>query len=403
MGRHRPTEGVYLADPGLCADRFASCDDRDFRRRGSLLWLAGQESWAAVRFADGGRMGICLPGRHDHTIRSRWAISHGRSPTRAMPRIPLVKRPPMRWASTTCRGNVFQWCRDWYAPYATPGPLTDPVQTHDNLADKPQHMLRGGSWLREAKDCRSAARYKNSAGSRNADNGFRVVAAVELEKKPQAVPAPLPAEVPDTGPAPSSGGQDIVLGPSDMPTTTRQRCRRNGRYAPPDSDGGGIVWLAVVLIAGGAIVAAVIAMVRRSNATNSQPFGTNVTGRPFGPQSQPNSTGSSSTVSRIVSDGFWLGLLNLSPGSSVRYRWHARRSAPHRPDRRTDRNARAFHLYGSDTGQTWKSWASSRQPVMRRLITRHPSLFHNPLRIRRLLRRRGRSRVTLPHTDRHRA
>ncbi|MCA9009410.1 MAG: formylglycine-generating enzyme family protein [Planctomycetaceae bacterium] len=87
--------------------------------------------------------------------------------------MPVGQKQPNAFGLLDMSGNVYQWCRDVYNNYPTET-LIDPLQELPPQGDKLRNVLRGGSWMRPTKRCRSAARYRATPGTRNAENGFRV-------------------------------------------------------------------------------------------------------------------------------------------------------------------------------------------------------------------------------------
>ncbi len=89
--------------------------------------------------------------------------------------ITKTKYPSNPWGIHDMHGNVYEWCYDYYGTY--PDSLV--IDPTGPIRGK-KRVLRGGSFLRIAHQCRSAARHAVEPSWRGSEIGFRLVLGYPL-------------------------------------------------------------------------------------------------------------------------------------------------------------------------------------------------------------------------------
>jgi formylglycine-generating enzyme required for sulfatase activity len=135
------------------------------------LALPGEGQWEVAC-----RAGACTPFHFGDTLDANW-VNHIGSYTYGSGRKVLPRQRPWpvgffglvnRWGLTEMHGQLFEWCGDQWHPDpmgegwrndGQPWEVADTVPEAIGSAQKDWKLLRGGSWINDPHNCRSAYRY----------------------------------------------------------------------------------------------------------------------------------------------------------------------------------------------------------------------------------------------------
>ena len=144
------------------AQWLAQKESLDYRLPTEAEWEYAARAGSKTAFANGeiSETGCGLDANLDEM---GWYCGNANSSTH-----PVAQKLANAWGLFDMHGNVYEWCSDWYIEYPD-NPVIDPTGPGSGS----YRVNRGGSWINNARNCRSAYRFRFTPGLRDYYVGAR--------------------------------------------------------------------------------------------------------------------------------------------------------------------------------------------------------------------------------------
>lgn len=166
-GARRPVEHVSWEDAVEFCQKLSEKSDKDYRLPSEAEWEYACRAETTTPFHFGETITPALANYNSNNTYGSSPVGDYRGQTTEVGGF-----PPNAFGLYNMHGNVWEWCQDaHHKTYA--GAPTD-GSAWINEKENETRVLRGGSWLSNPRDCRSAYRDGLTPGNRLISLGFRI-------------------------------------------------------------------------------------------------------------------------------------------------------------------------------------------------------------------------------------
>jgi formylglycine-generating enzyme required for sulfatase activity len=167
-GSKRPVEQVSWYEAQEYCDRLAKKTKRPYRLPTEAEWEYACRAGTTTPFYFGNTISTELVNYYGNYTYANGVKGENRNETTPVDHFDIANA----WGLYDIHGNVCQWCQDhWHSNYEG-APEDGSAWLTDN--SEANRVIRGGCWITDPRNCRSASRHDHSPDGRNFYLGFRV-------------------------------------------------------------------------------------------------------------------------------------------------------------------------------------------------------------------------------------